>query len=1538
MFPLLPLIACAGLSAAETPVAPGPVAEGPRAAFDLAGTWEARPAELALPFPPPADGWKPHPVPHPETGLIDSNDIGPYFADLKKVIAEDGRSPARADKQAAWFRRTFDVPGGVPQGQRALLRCDGIAWRSALWLNGAKVGGSDLGMAPNTYDVTQALRPGANELVIGVTGRAALWDPDRKTFTAPIAGTMPGIWDSVRLEFVPELRVDDVFVKTSVTNKHIDVELTLVNAGADARTGTPMVTIIDPNGVAQLSLAAPPLTVPPGETRTVTAGADWLAALLWSPGTPNLHRAVAELRQGDSVTDRFATTFGFREFTAKGRDFLLNGRRQVLLRNSWLTGPGTPRDRVFPNVRDEITNFNCIRQHLQFISPHVLAAADAIGLMVIPEFWGFYQNSNVPFPIAQADAWVPNTAETMRRLVRRHRNHPSVILWSMTNETFWDSTSPEHMAAADPLVKAVRAEDPTRLLQGDAEITWAGRLDTIGIHYPEGDAGTVGKKYDNSGWVVPNDLAWLKKDGPNHSWRADFTWDRPLMIGEYYCQDGDEPERYTSYAGDDAYDVTKWRWQAMNGRDQIMPREDNAWIRMVKMSTDHYRAAGVACLNPWTGIGRQLMPFVLVAPLDYYPTAFGGEEFPRRFFVANDHTMSWNDVHVQAGLLIDGREVWAERHIPCHVEPGESKEVTIIIKPPSVSEQVRGRLVVRLCCMRGPWPYELGRHEEDLWVSPRASLAGADAAAVALVDAPDGATVKVLATLGLTLTPGPCDDAALAGKRLLVIGEGVAAKADLPAAARFAERGGRVLVLHQTALDLFVPGQPDIDPKHAASFSWRQAEHPALAGLADGQLRFWRPDHLVVTESLVRPSAGPSAPAAASGGRYGMHWSPLAELRHGKGAVTFCQYLLADRVAVEPAAGRILAQAVRAVLAAAPAEPAPALRLAAGVSTDARGVLAACSVMTTDGLDGAGPVLIDAGNPPNPTELQRLRGEVEAGGVLWLRGLDANTATAVAPLLPWQPEFAALPKGALGCVRRGEHPFTAGIGSSDLYWARGGKATASLGGPGLTTPGLHAAVLLTEPALLVAVPVGKGWVVIDQFAWDKALAAETERVTRLVSCLARNIGAGFRIAPSKRYRFAYLDLAPHANRSYCDEVAGDGQGGWTDQGDNDMRYFLINHTGKVGGMAVAGETFPAEVNFSGATFRLLDPKANDGKAVLTFRGGPHGPEAPTEARGIAGGGVKADRVWFLHAGCWTSPGGYGIEVARYEVVYTDGTRVTIPVRQGQEIADWWNPAPLAGAQVAWTGRNEKTAPIGIYSMPWDNPHPDTPIASVEVIANLAETQLVLVAVTFGVEDNGGARTAAAWDCGRFADGTVPATAGGSPLQGAGTPATLNGRAGLRLSGGQGLTARLDTGPLADGAPVAVEIEVAPDGTPGGYFGGLVECGSYQNSGFRMMLNQQLRVVVEHFAGTGPDKATYLTSREPLPLGRFSTVRYEHDGKQARLLIDGLPQEIKDCALPAPWKGDLRIGVAGGKDYFLNGVVANVRVLTLPAATADGGTR
>jgi hypothetical protein len=120
----------------------------------------------------------------------------------------------------------------------------------------------------------------------------------------------------------------------------------------------------------------------------------------------------------------------------------------------------------------------------------------------------------------------------------------------------------------------------------------------------------------------------------------------------------------------------------------------------------------------------------------------------------------------------------------------------------------------------------------------------------------------------------------------------------------------------------------------------------------------------------------------------------------------------------------------------------------------------------------------------------------------------APRPSCVAALLPQDIGFSPLPKGINAAVRRSAHPLLNGLNTSDFYWLRGDQPTCPLGGPAIALADPQAAVVLTEPALLVAIPLGKGMILIDQVAWDQAATAEAERATRIVSNLARNLGAG----------------------------------------------------------------------------------------------------------------------------------------------------------------------------------------------------------------------------------------------------------------------------------------------------------------------------------------------------------------------------------------------------------------------------------------------
>ncbi len=148
-----------------------------------------------------------------------------------------------------------------------------------------------------------------------------------------------------------------------------------------------------------------------------------------------------------------------------------------------------------------------------------------------------------------------------------------------------------------------------------------------------------------------------------------------------------------------------------------------------------------------------------------------------------------------------------------------------------------------------------------------------------------------------------------------------------------------------------------------------------------------------------------------------------------------------------------------------------------------------------------------------------------------------------------------------------------------------------------------------------------------------------------------------------------VDLSASANMGFADEVAGDGKGGWTDQGPkNDLSSLK-----------------PGALPVGGTSFKVLDPSANGGKAAIVL-----GREFPkSSAVPLRGGGSW---LQLLHAFGWTT---FGKKAAELEVDFKDGSSQRIELVAGRDAGNWWDPLKCANAIVAWSGENP-SARIGLY--------------------------------------------------------------------------------------------------------------------------------------------------------------------------------------------------------------------------------------------------
>ena len=192
-------------------------------------------------------------------------------------------------------------------------------------------------------------------------------------------------------------------------------------------------------------------------------------------------------------------------------------------------------------------------------------------------------------------------------------------------------------------------------------------------------------------------------------------------------------------------------------------------------------------------------------------------------------------------------------------------------------------------------------------------------------------------------------------------------------------------------------------------------------------------------------------------------------------------------------------------------------------------------------------------------------------------------------------------------------------------------------------------------------------------------------------------------------RVKFLDLRDAATVPYGDKVADDGQGGWTDQGENCLEN------------APWGVT-----DCNGVPFDFIRPDQNGDRAAVVLRS-TRQPQLPEAVRGIRAD-LRAEALWFLHAGAFLEP---GKEAFRYVVRYADGTSLALPMRGYVEFDDWWMHGVVPGGRDAMRCKpgwlNAKSR--GFHVLRWENPFPEKTIATIDIESANTKTAPIVAAIT-----------------------------------------------------------------------------------------------------------------------------------------------------------------------------------------------------------------
>jgi beta-galactosidase/beta-glucuronidase len=402
---------------------------------------------------------------------------------------------------ACWYRRRFDRPP-LPDGERLLLHFGAVDYHARVWLNGTEVAVHEGGYTPFAVDVTSALQPGEQELVVRAEDDPHdLAKPRGKQdwLAEPHSIWYPrtsGIWQTVWLEPVPPTRIGTIRWTPSLEYWGIGMLVTLHGAArSDLRLRVRL-------SVAGETLSDDTYSVVAGEVNRRIAPSDpgvddYRNGLLWSPANPTLIDAQLELwgGRGEKI-DEVRSYTALRSVAVQGDRFLLNGRvqelRMVLDQGYWpesgMTAPTSEALRRDVELAKAM-GFNGVRKHQKIEDPRYLYWADRLGLLVWEEMPSAYR-------------FTPESVERLTRewmaVIDRDRSHPCIVAWVPFNES-WGVPDLPAIAAQRHYVQALfhltHTLDASRPVIGNDG--WESTAtDIIGIHDYDDDLDRIARRYD----------------------------------------------------------------------------------------------------------------------------------------------------------------------------------------------------------------------------------------------------------------------------------------------------------------------------------------------------------------------------------------------------------------------------------------------------------------------------------------------------------------------------------------------------------------------------------------------------------------------------------------------------------------------------------------------------------------------------------------------------------------------------------------------------------------------------------------------------------------------------------------------------------------------------------------------------------------------------------------------------------------------------------------------------------------------------------
>ena len=889
-----------------------------------------------------------------------------YEAEIARL---DGYTFNWRATKGGWYRHYLQLPCSIAN-RRVELCFDAVAKVADVWLNGVQVG-SHVGMFGEVRcDITHAVKPGKNLLAVHVVGNLAEHDAKNKVLgvavtvevTSEMLSSLPhgmypndasGIWQPVTLLVTNEVCVQEVYTKPRLNG--LDFEVTVLNAANGKRDISVSYTITSSaDGTVLYSAKEAAARAVGSSAEVVHLTTPNLSPNLWSPHEPHLYVLEITLTAGNDVLDQHKTTFGFRTFTTDRGQLMLNGRP------FWLRGANHFPNALRPNDGELAKHFmqlakagNVVatRSHTVPFTSRWLEAADEAGMAV--SFEGTW-----PWLMLEGDLPSKELLSTWKSeflsLIHKHRNHPSVILWTVNNEMKFENFEKknpillrEKWEVLSDMVGAMRKMDPTRPIVCDSSYC----REEIGAEYenlvrPNAfDDGDIDDSHRYYGWYDPSFFHFFHGEfGKKSAYPG-----RPLISQEmstgYPRNDDGHPTRFylfqhhtpQSLVGPEAYEnrdpaiflqrqsfMTKELAETIRrtNREECSGVLHFAYVSWFK---NVWNAKTVEPLLTYHALSDALQPVLVSAEL-YGRHFYAGSKTPVRVCIVNDSEsgaelppgkLVWQiksgSTILATGQLLTSQvgyysNVWGEFALSLPTDlpsPRVNATLTLLLE---VNGKVESKNSYDITIGTRSWADEGLKHPLAVFTSKNsaqlAALSIAGREITSFLDArPD--EVVLVPNAEITLGNSKVDDElrrfVISGGRVLLLHAGAKLPSLFPDQVKaFRTCPGEIVSMH-------VPESPVFDGLDPLDLAWFELGEGRIPRACRGvyQIESRRSDTNMLAEVVdIHGYLKTSADLAKYSG------TPLVQLDAGKGRLIASEMMLAE-APQDPIAGRLLANLVK---------------------------------------------------------------------------------------------------------------------------------------------------------------------------------------------------------------------------------------------------------------------------------------------------------------------------------------------------------------------------------------------------------------------------------------------------------------------------------------------------------------------------------------------------------------------------------------------------------------------------------------------------